>query len=119
MSGLLLEQLGRAFQSRPKPRGSSTSRASRSTSQTPARSSAVRESARDSGQLVAPGLVFGLEGAELADGVGPLLRPRPAVLRRRPRDLDRADGLAGGAALPEPALAFGVREGHEAIVPLL
>ena len=28
MSGLLLEQLGRAFQSRPKPRGSSTSRAS-------------------------------------------------------------------------------------------
>ena len=31
---------------------------------------------------------------------------------RRPRDRDRADGLAGGAALPEPALAFGVREGH-------
>ena len=27
-------------------------------------------------------------------------RPRPSVLRRRPRDSDRADGLAGGAALP-------------------
>ena len=33
------------------------------------------------GQLVAPGLVFGLEGSELVDGVGPPLRPRPAVLR--------------------------------------
>ena len=54
-----------------KPRGRSTSRASRATSQTPSRSSAVRESARDSGRLVAPGLVFGLQGAELADGVGP------------------------------------------------
>ena len=37
------------FQSRPKPRGSSTSRASRSTSQTPSRSSAVLDSARVSG----------------------------------------------------------------------
>ena len=40
---------GRRFQSRLNPCGSSTLRASRSTSQTPSRSSAVRESARDSG----------------------------------------------------------------------
>ena len=108
MSGLLLEQLGRAFQSRPKPRGSSTSRASRSTSQTPARSSAVREFGQGLGQLVAPGLVFGLEGAELADGVGPPLRPRPAVLRAH----DGADGLAGVAALAPAALALGVGHTH-------
>ena len=38
-----------SLQSRPNPRGSSTSRASRSTSQTPWSSSAVLESARDSG----------------------------------------------------------------------
>ena len=70
------------------------------------------------GQSVAPRLVLALESAKHSNGVGPLLRPRPSVLRR-PRDRDRADGLAGGAALPEPALAFGVREGHAAIVPLL
>ena len=63
------------------------------------------------GQTVAPGLVLGLQLAEHGDGVGPLLRPRPSVLRR-PRDRDGADGLAGGAALPESALALGVREGH-------
>ena len=39
-----------ACQSRPNPRGRSTSRACRSTSQTPSRSSAVRELARDSGR---------------------------------------------------------------------
>ena len=33
------------------------------------------------GQLLAPGLVLGLQLAELVDGVGPPLRPRPAVLR--------------------------------------
>ena len=84
-----------AFQSRPKPRGSSTSRASRATSQTPSSSSAVLESARDSGRLVAPGLVLGLQGAELADGVGPPFRAaaggpsgaRPSGRARRPTPL--------------------------------
>ena len=42
------------------------------------------------GELVAPSLVFGLEGSELVDGVGPPLRPRPAVLR----PLEGPDGLA-------------------------
>ena len=55
------------------------------------------------GQLVAPRLVFGLEGSELVDGVGPPLRPRPAVLR----PLEGPDGLASGAAL-----ALGVRHAH-------
>ena len=40
----------RGVQSRPNPRGSSTSRASRSTSHTPSRNSAVRDSASDSGR---------------------------------------------------------------------
>ena len=52
------------------------------------------------GELVAPGLVFGLEGSELVDGVGPPLRPRPAVLR----PLEGPDGLAGGAARAPAAL---------------
>ena len=47
------------------------------------------------GQLVAPGLVFGLQGAELAAGGGQPLRPRQAVLGAH----DGADGLAGGGAL--------------------
>ena len=40
----------RGVQSRPNPRGSSTSRASRATSHTPSRNSAVRDSASDSGR---------------------------------------------------------------------
>ena len=63
-----------AVQSRPKPRGRSTSRAPRSTSHTPSRSSAVRESARASGSW-----------SRHASG--------PAVLRAH----DRPDGLVGGA----------------------
>ena len=85
------------FQSRPNPRGSSTSSASRSTSQTPLEELGGPGVGEGLGQLVAPGLVLGLQGAELVDGVGPALRPRPSVLRR-PRDRDGADGLAGGAA---------------------
>ena len=74
-------------------------------SQTPSIRSAVLESGQSLWELVAPGLVFGLQGAEL-EGVGPPLRPRSAVLRA----LEGPDGLAGGAALAVPALAFGV--GH-------
>ena len=73
----------------------------------------MRESARDSGELVAPSLVFGLEGSELVDGVGPPLRPRPAVLR----PLEGPDGLAGGAALAPAALALGVRYAHGSTLP--
>ena len=59
------------------------------------------------GQLVAPGLVLGLQLAELGHGRGPArragLRPRRAL---RPL----LDGDGRPAALPEPVLAFGVRE---------
>ena len=48
------------------------------------------------GEVVAPGLVLGLQGAELGQGRGPPGRPRSAVLRA----LEGPDGLAGGAALP-------------------
>ena len=48
------------------------------------------------GQLVAPSLVFGLQGAELGDGGGPPLRPQPAVLRALdgPPPSPLPDGLA-------------------------
>ena len=68
-------------------------------------------------QLVAPGLVLGLQLAELGHGRGPPLRPRRRPGRPRPRRL--LDGDAGVAPLAEAALAFGVREGHAAIVALL
>ena len=103
--------VGRRVQSRPNPRGNSTSRASSSTSQTPSRSSAVLESARELGQLVAPSLVLGLQGPELGQGRGPPLRPR-----RRPGRPPLLDGDAGVAALAEAALALGVREGHRALL---
>ena len=63
------------------------------------------------GQLVAPSLVFGLQGPELGQGRDPPRRPRPRP--GRPLLLDRD---AGGAAFPEAALALGVGQTHEAIV---
>ena len=58
------------------------SRAARSTLQTSSSSTAVGESASESGKSVAPSLVFGLEGPQLVEGRGPPRRARPAVLRR-------------------------------------
>ena len=58
-------------QSRPNPHGSSTSRASRSSSQTPRAVLGRPGVGQGLGQLVAPSLVFYLQGAELVDGVGP------------------------------------------------
>ena len=68
------------------------------------------------GQTVAPGLVLGLQGAELGHGRGPARRAGLRPGRRALRPLLDGDGRP--AALPEPALAFGVREGHAAIVAL-
>ena len=53
--------------------------------------------------------------AELVDGRGPARR---AGLRPGRVLGPLLDGDGRPAPLPEPALAFGVREGHEAIVPL-
>ena len=61
------------------------------------------------GQRLAPLGVFGLESLEDGDSVGPLLGPRPSVLRA----LVGPDGLGGCAALPESALALGVGHRHE------
>ena len=86
-----------------------------STSQTPSRSSAVRDSPRDSGQSVAPRLVFGLQGAQLLDGRGPPLGPGAASADDRDgREL--ADGLAGREAGPVSSLALGAAHGHALIV---
>ena len=93
----------RAPQSRPKPRGSSRSRASRSTV-----AHALEELGRPGvgqglGQLVAPGLVLGLQGAELGQGRGPSLRPRrrpgrPLFLGYRPDSCrNTLQGGSGGA----------------------
>ena len=149
---------GSAYQSRPKPRGSSTSRTSRSTaqtpeearrcgsrpgtrgagtgspaitspgprstapaaasagaaaapgrtSQTPSSSSAVRESARDSGSPS--------RQASYSAGCGAGRRHRPTALGRAGGPLggrlEGPDGLAGVAAFPEAALALGVRHAH-------
>ena len=89
----------RAFQSRPKPRGRSMSRASRSRSHTSARRSAARKPA-SLGELFAPVLVLGLQGPELGQGGGP---PRPlgtsagpdvAAERGRRRRGARGSGVA-------------------------
>ena len=61
------------------------------------------------GQLVAPGLVFSLQGAELVVGIGPPRGPCPAV----PGALEGPDGLAGVVAVPVSLLALGVRHAHE------
>lgn len=61
------------------------------------------------GELIAPGLILGLQGAELVDSGRPPLRPRPAVFGTLWR---RSNGLAGGAARPVSALALGVAQGH-------
>ena len=97
-------------QSRPKPRGSSTSRVSRSTSQTPSRKLGGPGVGQGLGQSVAPRLVFSLQGAELVDGIGPPLWAVPAVPWGG--RLEGPDGLAGVAAFPEAALALGVRHAH-------
>ena len=60
-------------------------------------------------------MVFFLPTAELVDGRGPARR---AGLRPGRVLGPLLDGDGRPAPLPEPALAFGVREGHEAIVPL-
>ena len=102
-----------AFQSLPNPRGSSTSSSSSSIAHTPSSSSAVRESARDSGQLVAPSLVLALQGPEFGEGGGPPGRPGLRPGRPRPPLLD---GLADGAALAVSALPLGVGQGHRALL---
>ena len=78
------------------PRGSSTSRASRSTSHTPSRSWPVLESARPSGRPSRQDSLLALESAKHSNGVGPLAsaaavgpsassRPRPCGRARRRR----------------------------------
>ena len=63
------------------------------------------------GQSVAPRLVFSLQGAELVDGIGPLLGPGAAATDdRNGREL--ADGLAGREAGPVSSLALGAARGH-------
>ena len=63
------------------------------------------------GQSVAPRLVFSLQGAELVDGIGPLLGPGAAAAGDRDgREL--ADGLAGREAGPVSSLALGAARGH-------
>ena len=79
--------------------------------QTASRSSAVRDSPRDSGQPVAPRLVLGLQGPELGDGRGPPLGPRAASADDRD-GREPADGLAGGEALAVSPLALGGAHGH-------
>ena len=96
----------RANQSRPEPRGSSTSRVSRSTSQTPSRSSAVRESARDSGR---PSRHASYGIARPAPARSPAPRPGPrgpwaaggSGDRRRPQV---------GASLPPRGFAVGFEQ---------
>ena len=98
-------------QSRPNPRGSSTSSWSRSTSHTASRSSAVSRVGQRLGQSIAPRLVFGLQGAQLLDGRGPAGR---AGLR--PRRCSLLDGDGRSSALAVSALAFRVGQTHEPIV---
>ena len=68
------------------------------------------------GELVAPSLVFRLQGAEFVDGVGPPLRPGPAVLRARPpgRARRRRRGRTPGLPrwLPRPRLSVASTSGQ-------
>ena len=104
----------RGVQSRPKPRGSSTSRASRSTSQTPSRSSAVLESARDSGRpsrqawysscrvrSSARAATHRFGRAAFARAGRSLDREPSAARRRSPRE----SGVEAGRALPTGRVA--------------
>ena len=96
-----------AFQSRPKPRGRSTSKASKSSSHTSSKRSAVREPARASGS-------WSRQSRYRPAGSG--VRPGAAAPPRRPglrpgRTL-RLNGDAGGAALAEAALPFSGGESH-------
>ena len=100
---------GSAYQSRPKPRGSSTSRTSRSTSQTPSSSSAVRESARDSGSWLR-------QASYSACRVRSWSRASAHRGGRARRSLGRwkvRTGSPGVVAVPVSLLALGVRHAHE------
>ena len=67
----------------------------------------------DSGSWSRQASYSALQGSELVDGVGPPLRPRPAVLR----PLEGPAGLAGGAPLAPAALALGVGHAHGSTYP--
>ena len=96
-----------AFSLGRNPRGGSSS-ASRSTSHTPFDELGGPGVGQRLRQTVAPGLVFGLQLAQLGPPCRPRLRPgRPAFV----------DGDAGVAALAEPALPLGVRHAPWSAAP--